>query len=270
MTALEWPKVYPLGRDTWALDDRGSDVMYLAYGQERCMLIDTGWGVADLPALVTSLTSLPVTALNTHGHPDHTFGNGQFPEVHISRADEPLVQAPPATKMREWVAKFILPKPLPTDFDLETWATKLPGSLVPIEDGHRFDLGERVFEVIATPGHTPGSICLLDRDARFLFTGDSVVPGPVWLHLPESRPLGEFYASLQRLQGLTHTFDHILPAHGDPETFPLSKDILEDLAQGVASILDGSVVGREEKNFAGKGLRCDWSLCGIVYQPDRL
>ena len=266
----EWFEVKEVGDATWAIDDRGSDVMYLVAGQEHCLLMDTGWGVGDLPALVASLSPLPLTVVNTHGHPDHVLGNGQFARVYVHAADEAAARELPPAEMRAWIAESILPKPLPAGFQFDTWAVAGPGALETIQDGHIFDLGGRTLEVISVPGHTPGSICLLDRQAGYLFTGDSVLPGAVWLHLDESLPLSRFHKSLQRLQGLTDVFDYILPGHVHPRALPLPKDLLDDLVAGIGRILTGELVGREEKTFAGDGLRCDFGWCGIVYRPDRL
>jgi glyoxylase-like metal-dependent hydrolase (beta-lactamase superfamily II) len=268
-TNSAWFRTRQLDPHTWVIDDRGQDLIYLACGEERCLLIDTGWGVGDLPALVASLCPLPLTAVNTHGHPDHTFGNGQFAEVHVPARDVFMVQNPLPLERRQWIAGDLLPKPLPAGFDVNTWAATVP-ELLPIEDGHRFDLGGRTLEAVALPGHSPGSICLLDRQMRALFTGDSILGGVHWLHLDESRPLNEYLAALKRIQGLAGPFDDLLPAHGTPEDVPLSKQVLEDLIDGVAAILSGECVGREEKTFAGDGLRCDFGSCGVLYRADRL
>lgn len=267
--STEWFEVREVGDATWALSDRGSDTMYLVAGQERCLLVDTGWGVGDLAGLVATLSPLPLMVVNTHGHPDHTFGNGQFAQVYVHMADEAVVRAMPSAGPREWIAENILPKPLPADFSLDTWAVAGAGSLVSIQDGHIFDLGGKTLQVIAVPGHTPGSICLLDRQTRVLFTGDSVLAGTVWLHLSESLPLRLFHENLRRLQDCK-AFDAILPGHADLQTLPLPRTVLDDLVAGIERILTGELVGREEKTFAGDGLRCDFNSCGIVYRPDRL
>jgi glyoxylase-like metal-dependent hydrolase (beta-lactamase superfamily II) len=226
--------------------------------------------VGDLPALAASLSSLPLTVVNTHGHPDHVLGNGQFDQVYVHAADEVAARELPPAEMRTWMVDNALPKPLPADFQVDTWAVAGAGALETIQDGYVFDLGGRTLEVVSVPGHTPGSICLLDRQARVLFTGDSVLPGAHWLHLDGSLPLSRFHESLQRLQTFGDGFDTILPGHADLQSLPLSKDLLDDLVIGVGRILAGEIVGREETTFVGDGLRCDFGSCGIVYRPDRL
>ena len=270
-TTTEWFKVRDLGNQIWAIDDHGQDVIYLVCGEERCLLLDTGWGIGNLPALAASLSSLPLIVVNTHNHPDHTFGNGQFPQVMMSEADFNLSTepGPPSLEERRWIVENILPKPLPADFDMNAWATSVPEVQI-VQDGDVFDLGNRSLEVIALPGHSPGSICLLDRKTRGLFVGDSILPWAIWMQLPESTPLHEFHNNLQRIQGFGEAFDHILPAHGDLNALPMPKSLLDDLVTGIASVLTGECVGKPEHTFAGDGLRCDFGTCGVLYNPERL
>ena len=68
-------------------------------------------------------------------------------------------------------------KPLPQNFNPETWEIPPVQPTSVVKDGDRIDLGDRVLEVIHTPGHSPGSICLLDKENKILFTGDTFVPG---------------------------------------------------------------------------------------------
>jgi len=269
MKASEWFKTRRITDATWAIDDQGCDTMYLISGDERSLLLDTGWGIGNLKTLIGSLSRLPLIVVNSHGHPDHTFGNSLFPQVHIHEADERFIRDAPSLESRAWIVRNILPKPLPEDFNLEKWFTSVP-SLKTFKDGYVFDLGDRTLRVISVPGHTPGSICLIDRKDRLLFTGDTVLQGPIWLHLEESVPLSQFHKSLQRLQGFTREFDCTLPAHADLKALPLSKRLIDELAAGVKQILEGKLVGKEEKTFAGDGLRCDFDSVGVVYRPDHL
>jgi glyoxylase-like metal-dependent hydrolase (beta-lactamase superfamily II) len=267
-----WFTTRQLDERTWAIDDRGQDLIYLVCGEERALLIDTGWGVGDLPALVASLSpeTALLTVVNTHGHPDHTYGNGQFPEVYVSPADAGGLRTPPALEHRRRIARDLLPKPLPPGFAVESWASTVPESLPPVKDGDRFKLGGRTLEAIALPGHSPGSICLLDREMRRLFVGDSIHSGTIWLHLDKSLPLRSFHENLKRVRGLADRFDVVLPAHGRLADLPLDRQVLDDLVAGIASILKGECVGRVETTFAGDGLRCDFGSCSILYRPDRL
>ena len=264
-----WFQVRLVAPQTWAIDDNGNSIIYLLVGSERALLLDTGWGVGDLPTLVSSITSLPLTVVNTHGHPDHTFGNGRFPLVHIHPGDAPMVEQPPALETRRWIASDILGPGLPVGFDIETWAASVP-ELHVLHDSQSFDLGGRTLQVIALPGHSSGSICLLDRATNLLFTGDSVLAGTIWLHLDESLPLQTFLEHLRQVQMQKDAFDGLLPSHGDLSRLPLPTTTLDDLVAGIQRILQNEIAGSEEHTFAGDGLRCDFETCGIVYRADRM
>ena len=264
----EWFKTKLVSRKTWAIDDHGGDVMYLATGEERCLLIDTGWGIGDLPKTVSSLSALPLIVVNTHGHPDHSYGNSVFEEVCIHEADKHFIDKLNDARARKWMIKNVLPKPLPKSFTPDMWASKVP-SIKTIKDGYVFDLGNRHLQTISVPGHSPGSICLLDRENRLLFTGDTI-QNPSWLHLQESQPLSQFLENLKRLQSFSGEFDCYLPAHTALEPLPLPKQHISELIAGIEGILSGKRVGREEKTFAGDGLRCDFGSTAVVYRPDNL
>ena len=218
----------------WHIEDSRGGVMYLVAGTERALLIDTGWGTGDLHAHVATLTSLPLLVVNTHGHPDHVSGNAQFPEVHIHTNDLPLIQEGDTV-------------------------------LIPIYDGYRFDLGEREIQAIGVPGHSPGSICLLDRRARILFSGDSPRPGPVWLHVGTALTVGDLRRSLTRLQTFAGEFDTIAPSHGKP--VPVGS-LLGDLAACADQILSGELIGEPQETRFGPCLLASLGTAGILYKAD--
>lgn len=268
-----WYETREVNEGIWAIDERGTNIMYLVYRDEKCLLIDTGWGMGDLPGLVKSLCPLPLIVVNSHGHPDHTFGNGLFSSLHIHGGDLVYVKTPPATETRQWIldnAETVLTIGLPDGFEFDRWAVSVPEMIYPIEDGHSFDLGNRTLEVIALPGHSQGSVCFLDRAARTLFVGDSIHNGTIWLQLEESLPLNTFHKNLQRIQTFSDHFDALLPAHGSLDGLPQPKKILDDLVNGIQLILAGEITGETEETFAGNGLRCDFGSCSILYRPDRL
>lgn len=96
--------------------------------------------------------------------------------------------------------------------------------MVPVHGGDIFDLGGIQLEVYETPGHSPGSICLLDRKDRFLFSGDTIV-AHTWMQLPECPPMATLLQSLNRLQTLRGEFDHIFFGHSTegPENASFSE-----------------------------------------------
>jgi len=220
----------------WHIEDSRGGVVYLVAGTERALLIDTGWGVGDLPAHVATLTSLPLLVVNTHGHRDHVSGNGQFPEVYVHTSDLSLVP------------------------EGET-------VLIPIYDGYRFDLGDREIQVIGVPGHTPGSICLLDRGRRILFSGDSPRPGPVWLHIDTALTVEDFRRSMARLRTFADEFDTLAPSHGKPAPLGFTLDDLVACADG---ILSGELAGEPQETRFGPALQASLGSAQILYRADHI
>jgi len=140
-----------------------------------------------------------------------------------------------------------------------------PAELLPVKDGHVFDLGGRKLEVMEQPGHTPGEIVLLDAANRLAFTGDNN-NALVWLFLPTCRPLEVYLESLRKMERRDGEFDTILPGHGPP----LPKGFLADQIACVESILDGSCKGEPYQSFAGNALACRRGSATVAFDPGNL
>jgi len=261
-----WLTASKVADRVWRIDDHGSDNMYLVEGKSRALLIDTGLGVAKLADFVKTLTGLPVIVVNTHGHPDHAGGNDQFPSVHADPLDFDAIRAVGTKESRQrTLERMASGAPAADARPAEAAASRPAAELVPVGDGHVFDLGGRRLEVIEQPGHTPGEIVLLDRANRLLFTGDNdnVL---VWLFLPTCRPLEVYLESLRKLKRRDGEFDTILPGHGTP----LPKGFLADQIACVESILDGSCKGEPYQSFAGNGLVCRHGSAAVAFDPNNL
>jgi glyoxylase-like metal-dependent hydrolase (beta-lactamase superfamily II) len=109
----------------------------------------------------------------------------------------------------------------------------------PLWEGDRIDLGGRSFKVILLPGHTPGSITLLDAENRALFSGDSVQAGTIYMFGP-GRNLKAYIASMIKLAAISKQFDAVYPSHGP---IPVSRDILDGLILGAKRVLNGEIEG---------------------------
>ena len=123
-----------------------NESVYLLEGDDRALLIDAGAWMPHLAETVAKLTDKPVTVAVTHGHGDHVGGIISFPEVWINFADMPMIEE----GAREYGIKAQL-----------------------LSDGDVIDLGGRQIEVLATPGHTSGSITFFDKDRHYGFSGDA-------------------------------------------------------------------------------------------------
>ncbi len=72
---------WQIRQDFWAITNRFTNIMYLLVGEDRALLIDTGYGEGNIRAFVETITQKPLVVISTHGHFDHTGGNGWWPEI---------------------------------------------------------------------------------------------------------------------------------------------------------------------------------------------
>ena len=177
-TYQEWFDVYKLAEGTWAIYEPNQfeeAISYLLAGEERAVLVDTGTGIGNIRAVTEQLTKLPVSVVNTHEHYDHVGGNHLFAEVAVcdnASALAVLAAGVENSQLLGYVSNEDLWKPLPGGLDKRTWTIPPLEPTTLLHDGEVIDLGGRQLEVIETPGHSPGSICLLDPHRRLLLTGD--------------------------------------------------------------------------------------------------
>ena len=227
--------------DTWIINSMGgTQNMYLLEGEDRALLIDTLWGAGNLREHVESLTNKPITVINTHGHLDHSGGNGEWEEVLMLAGAIPDVE----TCYR-------------SPFDV----SKLPHPdyrKVVVKDGDIIDLGGRILEIIDISAHSNGSLALLDRRNRQLFVGDELESHQVLMYEVEEerkiegRPefilkdrLLKHHSNTLKLLALQNHWDTIYPAHNGA---PIASCYLEDYAGLVEHIFAGDAVIEDKLN----------------------
>lgn len=198
-------------QDVVHIEDPLGVFVTLIIGEEKALLYDTSFGIGNLKDHVSELTDLPLIVVNSHGHIDHLCGNYHFDQVFIHENDIPVSKQHTSKEMREGIIKQAKAKDiLPEDFNEEAYLSMGPGNLIPIEEGHFFDLGGITVEVIAVPGHTRGSIGLLCREKRLLLLGDAANPF-LFLFLPESTTVDEYVKTLRKINSLD--FDNFIVSH---------------------------------------------------------
>jgi glyoxylase-like metal-dependent hydrolase (beta-lactamase superfamily II) len=175
--------------------------LYLLFGRERVLLIDSGAGGMRIRPAVDRLVAAwrgrhgnrPVRLIvaHSHGHGDHHAGDDEFRD----RPDTEVVGLKP-----EQVAAF---------FGIARWPSAI---------GH-YDLGGRVVDIVPTPGHEPAHIMVYDARTRLMFSGDMLYPGR--LYVPVDR-FAEFGASADRLAAFaqSHPVRALLGAHIEMTTQP--------------------------------------------------
>ena len=263
----DWFRVKKVADKTWAIHDKTQVACYLIEGEEKALLIDTCWGLGNLDELVQSITSLPVNAVITHGHPDHVCGAFQFSDLYISNEDEGLLNVFYNKQTRKQLIENRFKDQHSVDFSKEKWINAELGNVSTVKEGDMFELGKRDLEVIAVPGHTHGSICLLDRENELLFSGDSIQTEPVLMHLDTSLQLSTCFDSLVHVCSFEEAYDKILPGHGET---PIDKNVLNELIDGVSEILEGKITGKLEKTFFGEGFVCKFNETSVIYNENQL
>ena len=237
-----WFEVYKPAAGVFAIYEphqAEETISYLIVGSERALLFDTGMGISDIKKVVAELTKLPVIVLNSHTHNDHVGGDWEFDTIYGMDTDFTRKNA---RGSREDAQAEITPDQicgsLPRSFDAKAYSTRPWTITTYIEDDDRLGLGGRMLEVIATPGHTPDAISLLDRANGLLFIGDTYYPAPIWLFRPETN-LDAYAASIRRLAGLAPQLKMVLGAHNIPVASPT---VLTRLVPAFAAVRDGKVM----------------------------
>ncbi|HKE53401.1 MAG TPA: MBL fold metallo-hydrolase [Actinomycetota bacterium] len=188
--------------------------LFLVRGRDRDLLVDSGLGLASLREELAELFERPVIAAATHRHFDHTGGLHEFDEIVVHRDDADAVanaegfaslriEDYPPEELSGYDPPPSLLTALPHDgFDLGSYAVAPVTPTRSVVEGEEIDLGDRRFEVLHLPGHTPGEIGLWEDETRTLFSGDCVYESGVLLdELPES-DVPAYLRSMIRLRDL--------------------------------------------------------------------
>lgn len=251
---------------SYAVEEFGLDIMYVVVGTKRALVIDTGTGAGDFKGFIEELTDLPYDVVATHGHGDHVGGAGQFKEIYIHPKDMEMVKSV-SLKFRKGYCESIL-KQYPQyekDIKLDEMVEYPTPLLKPVTQGDTFDLGDRVLTVYEAPGHTPGSIILIDSNSKLIYSGDAynpifllVMPGDDRMEVVKM-----FYTHAKALLELKEKegYGPFYSGHDDP----LPDAVLPDLCSCCAGILDGSIQPEYTEIHIFKGQFCNYGLAHIVY-----
>lgn len=187
-------------------------------GRDRDLMIDTGMGIVSLRDAVRHLIDKPVTAVATHTHPDHVGGHHEFDStvVHELEADE--LRSPRdrgtllASVMGAEAVASLARAGYPFDGDLITalpaagydmagYSLKDAPVTEIVGEGDIVDTGDRAFEVLHLPGHSPGGIGLWEAKTGTLFSGDAIYDGPL-LDEIDGADIPTYVRTMKRLREL--------------------------------------------------------------------
>lgn len=140
---------------------------YVVYETQtkEAFIIDPGClGAQEEQHLFSNIEALglkPVRLINTHCHLDHIYGNAAVAERYqldlgIHPLETPVLEAAPRINDAYGLPPMTT-SPAPSYF---------------LEEGESLTLGDRTFEILLTPGHSPGSICFYNREDGYIISGD--------------------------------------------------------------------------------------------------
>ncbi len=256
-----WFEVYQVNPGTFAfLEPRHDEevISYLVLGTERAALIDTGMGIGNIRAEAERLTDLPVIVVNTHAHFDHVGDDHRFAEVWVFDDDSEVVRIERGYTRAE-CAKYMGPESyldLPAGFDPTAYEIQPSQVTRRLRHLQSVELGGRTLTVHHTPGHSPGSICLLDSRDALLFTGDTYYPATLYAHL-EGSNFEAYLESMKYLVTLLDRVSHLCPAHNEAYA---PKEMLAHVLNAFERITAGQAAFEVQEetrvyHFEGFGVR---------------
>jgi len=241
-TFQSWFEVYKVSEGTFAICEPGhwdGPISYLIEGRNKAVLLDTGMGIGDIKKVIEQLTHLKVSVVNSHTHFDHIGDNHQFDEIAVFNDEfeiENLHRGLTIEDLRDEMNKEKLYSPLPKGFDPKAYRILPSKPTHLLSHKETIDLGDRKLQVLHTPGHSPGSICLLDTQSRELFTGDTFFLSSLLANLPESDFLA-YSRTADYLASLAPSISVLRPSHDDSRRQPFAEsEFLSRLAKAYQSI----------------------------------
>ncbi|MBR0087190.1 MAG: MBL fold metallo-hydrolase [Lachnospiraceae bacterium] len=244
---------FQTGPRTWTIMSRTSpQFVYLLIGDEKAALIDTFYGYGDLRQLVETITDKPVMVINTHGHYDHTGGNSFWPEAYMSEYAATEAKRAFGEELQKIADSHAYP-----DYNINI-----------LRDGDVIELGNHTLEIISIGAHSPGSIAILDKTERILYSGDEMEAGQVLIGRSK---VPAHLETMLKLKKFEDQFDFINSAHNGTH---LTKDYLEDfieldnrLIAGTATKLDSAAgFGWSDgaAGFGGGGNRYNYGRAHMI------
>lgn len=203
--------------------------IWLIKGRERDLLVDSGMGVRSLRAYIRDRIDKPLLALGTHTHFDHVGSHHEFEERAVHRKEAEILARPTRAKTLAdiYVTDAYLTAYPDAAFDPGVYEVTAAPATRLLAEGDVIDLGDRVFEVIHLPGHSPGSIALWEKRTGILFSGDTIYDGPLVDDCYHS-VIEDYVASLERLKTLPVRVVHggHFPSFGQTRMIELADEYI--------------------------------------------
>lgn len=210
--AMEYFKISKASDRVFRIKDPFGATCTLILGSRKALLADTGIGFGNIARAAETITDLPVIAVNTHEHLDHSMGGRFFEKVYMDRKCKDYIPLRNGNGYRRRVLQLYMPGGPVPGFSEEDYLA-YDYSNVSFTDEHQvFDLGDINAELIPLPSHTPGSVGILLHELELLLTGDSIAP-LTSLMFEESLTPSEHAQVLEKVKEFK--FNYMLCAHSE-------------------------------------------------------
>lgn len=256
-----WFDVYKLPHNVYVICEpqQAQEVnAFLVIGDDRALLIDTGMNVRNIKLVVDELYDGQVIAANTHCHFDHVGNNYLFEPVRIY--DNPVARriAKNGIKMEDVGGEMdeeLFQFGAPEGYVIEDYHVN-PYTFIPMLEGYQFELGNRIIEVLHTPGHSPDSVTFWDHENNIMWTGDLVYLGGIYTHFDNEifgkSNIFDYVDTLDRLKDLADEKTLFYTSHNDlimeyPKFCEIDKafhDVIETEQTGKGLELDNGPVAK--------------------------
>jgi glyoxylase-like metal-dependent hydrolase (beta-lactamase superfamily II) len=182
--------------------------MWHVRGRDRDLLFDTGLGHFSLRRHVALVTGRPLVCVASHTHFDHIGCHHEFPDRAVHPAEAGILADPRA----EWTladryATDAMFDRLPEGWDAAAYRIPPAPAGRALDHGDVVDLGDRAFEVVHTPGHSPGGIGLFEHASGIFLAGDVIYDGPLIDDAYHS-DRDAYLATMERLRALPVSVVH--------------------------------------------------------------
>jgi|Deesub1362B_J571_1020462.scaffolds.fasta_scaffold03831_4 glyoxylase-like metal-dependent hydrolase (beta-lactamase superfamily II) len=266
MGSSGWFRVQEMVPGIFVIQEPGHVQSYLVQGKERSALIDTGMGFCDIREAAEPLAGNSILVLNTHWHFDHIGGNALFTQIAVSILEAKLIEKPIPNDLlrRIYVEPFMEQGvPFPQGFDPRTYKIRGSRATRLLDHGEEIDLGGRILRVLATPGHTWGSLSFLDSRTGALLCGDFLYPGTLYAHFEDSDPQA-YIRSLKRILEVEGEVRLMLGGHNEPL---VPKDLPKKALEGFQRILEGARPTYTVYDWGEPVLRYEFGEVHILTKP---
>jgi len=239
-----------LEKDMWVVETSDNTTMYIIEGSKKALLIDTGTKCEKLDEVAKKITQKPLYVVVTHIHVDHAGNINDFDEIYFHKDDEVL---------------------------MDRLRGPYTGKINYVKDEDKFDLGGKIIEVKHMPGHTPGSIVLLDHQSGNCYSGDAFGSGQVWCQLwPFSSMLTYAKSCKKMLRLMDDGINKIYCGHYPYVKKAYDRSYIEDMLT-LAEMIDKGLQPkpvphsiRIPKIGAENPMMSTYKSATIVYDPDHI